>query len=148
MSLSIFLRTFALSRPVIAAYLPPLSHALHVFARPASSTGWADVKVGKRASVAVLVAAVIGELQLGVPPSRVRLLREVDDGGAPVALDSLKKLAEQGVGEGTRVVAEVMREWVGLPCLIFQSSPALTPPAPPSLSPPLMHELLQHDPLY
>jgi hypothetical protein len=72
------------------------------------------VKIGKRDNVALLASAVIGELQLGVPPSRVRLLRELEGGGAPVPLDSLKRLTDQGVGEGTRVVAEVMREWVGL----------------------------------
>ena len=109
MSLSI-LRTFALARPVIAAYLPALAHGLLVFARTGSSEDWSYVKVGRRdATVALLKGAVIGKLQLGVPPSRVRLLREVD-GGAPVHLDSLKNVVEQGVGEGSRVIAEVMRE--------------------------------------
>ena len=98
-----------LARPVLAAYLPALSHGLHVFARPGSSMEWSDVTIGKRASGALLKGAVMAGLQLDVPPSRVRLHREVD-GGAPVRLDSLKNLAEQGVGEGSRVIAEVMRE--------------------------------------
>jgi hypothetical protein len=127
MSLSI-LRTFALARPVIAAYLPALAHGLHVFARTGSSEDWSYVKVGRRdATVALLKGAVIGQLQLGVPPSRVRLLREVDGGGAPVPLDDLEKLAGQGVGEGTRVVVEVMRAYAGLLCL-FSVLPCTHPP--------------------
>ena len=98
-----------LARPVLTAYLPALSHGLHVFARSSSSMEWSDVNVGKRASGALLKGAVIARLQLDVPPSRVRLHREVD-GDAPVRLDGLKMLAEQGVDEGSRVIAEVMRE--------------------------------------
>ena len=98
-----------LARPVLAAYLPALTHGLHVFARSDSSMEWSDVNVVKGASGALLKGAVMAGLQLDVPPSRVRLRREMD-GGASVRLDSLKKLAEQGVGEGCRVVAEVMRE--------------------------------------
>ena len=99
---------FVLARPVFAAYLPALSHALHVFAHSASSMEWSGVTIGKSASGALLKNAVMAGLQLDAPPSRVRLHREVD-GGAPVRLDGLKKLAEQGVGEGSRVIAEVMR---------------------------------------
>lgn len=100
---------FVLARPVLAAYLPALSLGLHVFARSSTCTEWSDVTIGKRASGALLKNAVMAGLQLDVPPSRVRLHREVD-GGALVRLDGLKKLAEQGVGEGSRVIAEVMRE--------------------------------------
>ncbi len=106
---SVLRSAFVLTRPLLTSYLPALSHSLHVFARSGSSMEWSDVSVGKRASVALLKGAVMAGLQLDVSPSRVRLLREVD-GGAPVHLDSLKRLVEQGVGEGSRVVAEVMRE--------------------------------------
>ena len=98
------------ARPVLAAFLPALSHGIHVFARSSTSTEWTDVKVGKRATGALLKGAVIEGLQLDVPPSRVRLHRELDGSDTPVPLDSLKKLVEQSVGEGSRVVAEVIRE--------------------------------------
>ena len=84
---------------------------LHIFART-PNTDHADVEVGDKASVAELKRAVIAELKLDLAPHRVRLLREVD-GQDPVPLDSLKKLTEQGLSEGSRVVAVVAREWAG-----------------------------------
>ena len=47
-------------------------------------------------------------LKLEAAPNRVRLLREVEGGGAPVPLDSRGALAAQGVGEGASVVVEVL----------------------------------------
>ena len=49
-----------------------------------------------------LKKAIIAELQLVTAPHRVRLLREVE-GGAPVPVESLKKLSETGVADGSRV---------------------------------------------
>ncbi len=57
--------------------------------------------------MAALQKAVAVELKLDVPPDCVRLLREVE-GGAPVLLDSRKKLADQRVLEGSSVLVEVM----------------------------------------
>lgn len=85
-------------------------------------------------------------LRLTVPPYRVRLHREVDDGGPPVPLDSLYNLPEQGVGEGTRVVAEVLRALVesflqdqALRPPPLHSSPLRSPSSPlvPPFSPPV-----------
>ena len=64
------------------------------------------------ASVAALQKAIIVNLKLDMAPNCVRLLREVE-GGAPVLLDSRKKLADQGVFEGSKVVVEVMAPHVG-----------------------------------
>ena len=63
-----------------------------------------------------LKKAIIAELKLAVTPDRVRLLRKVEGGGAPVLLDSHKLLAEQGVSEGSTVVVEVMRELMATLC--------------------------------
>ncbi len=54
--------------------------------------------------------AIINELKLDVPVTRLRLLRVADAPEKRIPLESSKTLAEQGVGEGSRVVAEVMRE--------------------------------------
>jgi hypothetical protein len=55
-----------------------------------------------------LKKAIIAELKLDAAPHRVRLLREVAGGGAPVPLDSLRPLAEQEVCKGASVVVEVL----------------------------------------
>jgi hypothetical protein len=68
--------------------------------------------------------AIIAKLKLDAPPSRVRLLRETA-GRAPVPLDGLKKLAEQGMEAGTSVLIEVMAP---------VSQPPLHPLLPPLLS--------------
>ncbi len=81
---------------------------LHVFAR-LPNDDHAHVEISDGASVAALKKVVMAELKLQAPPGRVRLLREVGGGGAPVPLDSCRGLAEQGVCEGTRVVVEVAR---------------------------------------
>jgi hypothetical protein len=79
---------------------------LHIFVR--RDKIYAEVEVKGRASVAALQKAVAVELKLDVPPDRVRLLREVEDGGTPVLLDSRKKLAEQSIKEGSSVLVEVV----------------------------------------
>jgi hypothetical protein len=77
--------------------------------------------VGDGADASDLKKAVIAELQLGTPPDSVRLLREVEGGGAPVPLDSRRALAGQGVLEGSSVLVEVLPP----------------PPAPPAPRPAL-----------
>jgi hypothetical protein len=105
--------------PLLAAYVPEALRlcggggggacSLHVFARATASHGeFAEVEVGDGASVSALKKAVIAELRLDAAPSLVRLLREAEGGGAPVPLDSRRALAEQGVGEGTSVMIEVL----------------------------------------
>ena len=49
---------------------------LHVFAR-LPNDDHSDVEISDGASVAALKKVIIAELKLGVPPDRVRLLREV-----------------------------------------------------------------------
>ena len=95
---------------------------LHVFARRRNADH-ADVEVDGAASVAVLKDAVIAKLQLGVAPDLLRLLREVE-GGAPVLLDSRKKLAHQCVLEGSSVLVEV----IGPAAAAAPSAPALASP--------------------
>ncbi len=51
--------------------------------------------------------AVCAKLKLDAAPNRVRLLREVEGGGAPVPLDSRMALAGQGVLDGTSLTIEV-----------------------------------------
>ena len=72
------------------------------------------VFVADSADVSDLKDAVTAKLKMDIAPDRVSLLREVV-GSAPVPLDSLKKLAEQGVGEGTCVLVEVMAPAPQLP---------------------------------
>ena len=55
-----------------------------------------------------LMKAVIAELKLDMAPNRVRLLREVEGGGAPVPLDSRRALAGQGVLAGSSVLVEML----------------------------------------
>ena len=57
--------------------------------------------------MAVLKDAVIAKLKLDIAPNRVRLLREVEDGG-PVPLYSRKKLADQSIKEGSSVLVEII----------------------------------------
>jgi hypothetical protein len=70
---------------------------------------YVEVEVGDSATAAALKKAAQAELRLDVSPTRVSLLREVE-GSAPVPLDSVKKLAEQGVSEGSKVVLAVASE--------------------------------------
>ena len=60
------------------------------------------------APAAALADAVVAKLRLDAAPDRVRLLLEVEGGGAPVPLDSSEKLAGQGVLEGSKVAVEVL----------------------------------------
>eukprot|EP00731_Ephydatia_muelleri_P001794 Em0001g1794a len=96
----------ALARPR-TYYLPGLHfRKLRVFARRPNDESHAEVEVKDDASVAALQNAIIVNLKLDMSPNCVRLLREVE-GGVPVLLDSCKKLADQGVFEGSKVVVEV-----------------------------------------
>ncbi|KAL5516673.1 hypothetical protein EMCRGX_G002070 [Ephydatia muelleri] len=96
----------ALARPR-TSYLPGLHfRKLRVFARRPNDESHAEVEVKDDASVAALQNAIIVNLKLDMSPNCVRLLREVE-GGVPVLLDSCKKLADQGVFEGSKVVVEV-----------------------------------------
>ena len=125
----------AQSLPLLAPFVPELLRcaSLHVFARrPAADH--ADVQVADGASVAALKDAIIAKLRLSVAPDCVRLLREVEDGGAPVLLDSRKGLAIQGVREGSSLLV------VSVPAA--EAEPRALPPLPlislPPLPPPLV----------
>ena len=80
---------------------------LHVFARRRGAD-YAKVEVRDGADAGDLKDAVIVKLKLGVAPNCVRLLCEVEGGGAPVPLDSRRALAGQGVLEGSKVFVEVL----------------------------------------
>ena len=127
--------------PLLAAYAPEAlclcggawTRSLHVFAkRTASHDDFAKVEVGDAADGGDLKKAVIAELQLGVTPNRVHLMREVEGGGAPVPLDSRRALAEQGVREGTSVLIEVLPPPLpppppALPCVLVRRGGSLGP---------------------
>ncbi len=104
-----------------AAPLALMRSPLHIFVRT-PHTEHAAVEVSAGASVAQLKDAVIAKLQLAAPPQRLRLLREA--GGVPLA--SCERLADQGVGEGCRVVA-----------VVLEPEPAPVAPAP-RLPPPYL----------
>ena len=78
---------------------------LHIFAR--RHKNYAEVEVKDDASVAALQDAVIAKFKLDIAPDSVRLLREVEC-GAPVLLDSRKKLADQSIKEGSSVLVEII----------------------------------------
>jgi hypothetical protein len=109
--------------PLLAAYAPEAfrsrsARGLHIFAKTTASLDeFCKVAVADGADISDLKKAVIAELKLEAAPNRVRLLREVEGGGAPVRLDSRQALAAQGVREGSSVLIEVL------------------PPPPPPLSP-------------
>ena len=98
--------------PLLAAYAPEAfclrsARSLHVFARRRGSD-YAKVVVGDGADAGSLQDAVMAELKLGAERHRVRLLREVSGGGAPVPLDCRGALAGQGVREGSSLLVEVL----------------------------------------
>ena len=101
---------------------------LRVFARRPNDESHAEVEVKDDASVAALQKAIIVNLKLDMSPNCVRLLREVE-GGVPVLLDSRKKLADQGVFEGSTVVVEVTTPQVTMRCLVCSLSPWLPFPS-------------------
>jgi hypothetical protein len=116
----LLLRGLGLPQRCLALALPRLptpgfrrggASSLHVFARQGSAAEYTKVQVGDGADADDLKRAVVAELELGVPPARVRLLREAEGGGALVPLDGRRPLAGQGVLEGASVVVEVLREW-------------------------------------
>ena len=100
--------------PLLAACAPEAcgggcARSLHVFATISASHGeYCKVEVGDGADASDLKKAIIAELKLDAAPHCVRLLREVEGGGAPVPLDSRRALAEQGVLRGSSVVVEVL----------------------------------------
>jgi len=96
---------FLLRAPLALAR--PLSAQLHVFVKASKQDDFAEVFVSDGSTVGGLKKAVVAELKLDVAPNRVRLLLEVES-GAPVPLDSRRKLATQGVQEGSSVVVEVI----------------------------------------
>jgi hypothetical protein len=118
--------------PLLAAYTPEafrfrsLHCQWHVLAK---TTAYDDestkVLVKDGADAGDLKKAVIARLKLDAAPHCVRLLREVEGGGAPVPLDSRRALAEQGVLEGSSVLVEVL------------------PPPPPALPPALPYALVR-----
>ena len=75
-----------------------------------SSSLTTKVLIVPSAHADALKKAIINELKLDVPATRLRLLRVADAPEKRIPLESSKTLAEQGVGEGSRVVAEVIRE--------------------------------------
>ena len=125
--------------PLLAAYAPEAlrlcgsggcARGLRIFARRPTADH-AEVQVNDGATVAAMKKAIIAELQLDAPPDCVRLLREVEGGGAPVPLDSRRALAEQGVLEGSCVVVELLPSPAplppALPLLTLDADPAATP---------------------
>ena len=133
--------------PLLAAYAPEafrLRSGLHVFARTtASHDEFSKVEVGASADAGDLKDAVIAKLRLDVAPNRVRLLREVEGGGAPVPLDSRRGLAIQGVREGSCVVI------VAVPPAAAAAAPAAAPTArpPPPLPLVFAEQLLGGEPV-
>ena len=109
--------SLALAQPLLAVLAPrsarnsgwpaaSQSRQLHVFARRFEAV--TCVEVADDESVAGLKDAAIAQLELDVAPHHVRLLREVE-GGAPVPLDSCKKLADQGVKAGSTVLVDFIQ---------------------------------------
>ena len=97
--------------PLLAAYAPEAFRvrgcaSLHVFARRPNANH-TKVEVPDGADAGDLKDAVCAKLKLDAPPDGVRLLREVEGGGAPVPLESLRALAEQGVLAGSSLTIEV-----------------------------------------
>ena len=124
----------ALALPLLAAYAPEAfrgARGLHVFARRSAASDHAAVEVSDAgATVAALKRAVIVELRLDVAPDCVRLLREVEGGGAPVPLDGRGTLADQRVAAGDCVLVEVTAApavAAALPLLTFDATPTALP---------------------
>jgi len=107
-------------RPLRVPLPPPVVYApealrlrsvrgLHVFVKTmAGHDDFCKVEVGDGADAGDLKDAVIAKLKLEMAPTSVRLLREVEGGGAPVALDSRRALAGQGVLAGSSVLVEML----------------------------------------
>ena len=107
-------RTLRMPLPPPVAYAPEAFRlrsvrGLHVFVKTmAGHDDFCKVEVGDGADAGDLKDAVIAKLKLEMAPTSVRLLREVEGGGAPVALDSRRALAGQGVVAGSSVLVEML----------------------------------------
>ena len=99
------------------------ARGLHVFARTGAGAEFVKVAVPASADACDLRTAVIAELRLDAAPNRVRLLREVKAGGAPVPLDGARTLASQRVRAGSKVLVEVLPR--------ARAGPPPPPPAEP-----------------
>ena len=88
---------------VLVEVLPPPALP-YVLARQSGSQIPTKVTFAPGADADDLKKAIITELQLVVASDSVRLLREVEGGGAPVPLDSRRALAGQGMLAGSNVL--------------------------------------------
>jgi hypothetical protein len=96
----------SLSSPLcITLAAPP-----HVLVSLGSSSLTTEVVIVPNAHADALKDAIITKLKLDVPATRLQLLRVAGASEKPLPLESSTTLAEQGVGEGSRVIAEVIRE--------------------------------------
>ncbi len=112
---------------------PPLPPALpYVLVRRDGSVGPTKITIAPGADADDLKKAVIAVLKLDMAPDRMRMLHEVEGGGAPVPLDSRRALAEQGVLEGSSLLVEILPSPAfppppALPLLTLDANPAATP---------------------
>jgi hypothetical protein len=114
----------AAALPLARSLLPGRLQQLHVFARRSPAVDFSMVEVDDGAYVSELADAVCAKLKLGAPPDCVRLLRE-EAGGAPVPLDSRRRLAQQQVRAGDCVLAEVVEVAAGAPAAGAREAGAL-----------------------
>jgi hypothetical protein len=124
--------------PLLAAYAPeafrlPSARGLHVYVRTAIHDEFSKVEVGDGADAGDLKKAVIAELKLDMAPNCVRLLREIEGGGAPVPLDSRRGLAIQGVREGSCVVIVAVPPAAAAAAAAPATAQWALPPPPPPL---------------
>jgi hypothetical protein len=105
--------SLALSRPLIAAYLPGYfrrgAGLFHVFAKRTGGDH-SKVSVGDDPKMdgGDLKRVIMADLKMtDVSPDRVRLLLEVD-GGLPLPVTSRKRLSEEGVRDGSSLLVEVI----------------------------------------
>jgi hypothetical protein len=97
----------ALAEQGVLAGSSVLLEVPYVLIRRSGSRIHNNVGLAPGANALDLAKAAIAELKLDAAPDSVRLLREVEGGGAPVPLDSLRALAEQGVLAGSSLTIEV-----------------------------------------
>ena len=93
---------------VVVEVLPPPAPPFVLARLSGTYLGFTKVAFAPGADAEDLKEAVCAKLKLDAAPNRVRLLLEVEGGGAPVPLDSCEKLTRQGVLEGSKVAVEVL----------------------------------------